>query len=100
MKHDNVFFEFVSASMNPTDGRGTVIVREQEMVLDIESNGGHYLIVANDRTGFFVGSGDGVKARWASLGAEFVGLWIEEGDEWFFRFHLPGTEGENAPNAA
>ncbi len=96
MRHDNVLFEFLSAGQVPEDSRGSVVVDGDRMVLEVECEGDRpYLIEATRRDGFHSGRhvgppGDSsVEARWASVGDLFVGQWIEDGDEWLFKFTLP-----------
>jgi hypothetical protein len=84
--YSDVYFHFVSGSYAPMTGRGTVVDREDEMVLDVSSEGATYLVTGQRHGSYFVGSGDGITARWSNIGKDYIGVWIEEGDEWFFRF--------------
>jgi hypothetical protein len=84
--YSDVYFDFVSGSHEPTTGRGTVVDRGDEMILDVLSEGITYVITGKSYGSYFVGTGDGVNARWSNIGSGFIGTWIEEGDEWFFRF--------------
>jgi hypothetical protein len=97
MRHDNVLFEFLSAGHKPEDSRGSVVIDRDRMVLEVECEGDRpYLIEGTRRDGFHAGRHAGppgdssTEARWASVGDLFVGQWIEDGDEWLFKFVLPG----------
>jgi hypothetical protein len=100
MRYDNVLFEFVSAGNEPEDSRGSVLVDGERMVLEVECEGDDpYLIQGRSRGGFYSGHHVGqlddvpVEARWASIGDTFVGQWVEDGDEYLFRFALPTHNG-------
>jgi hypothetical protein len=90
-------FDFLSATAKPECLGGTVIVRDAEMVLEIEYPGEDpYNIVGRRQGSCYRGRhvaspGDiEVEASWAEVGnGNYVGLWIEDGSEWLFQFHLP-----------
>jgi hypothetical protein len=100
MRHKDVEFEFLSAAEPPSTLRGAVIVRNAEMVLEVECPGEDrsYVIRGKAVDGFFKGwheglSGDTpVQAKWGRLDDIFVGTWIEEGREYLFTFRLPGSD--------
>lgn len=87
--HEDIEFVFVSGSFDATSARGRVLVRDGEMILDIEWQGTAYHVPGQREQSYFIGTDVDVRARWADLGTEFVGVWIEKGHEWFFRFRLP-----------
>ena len=95
--YDGVSFDFFSQGDDHRSLTGTIIMREDAMVLEIELPGddpytvlgkpsGHYYI------GHHVGAPDHTKvdAKWAGVGDRaYVGSWIEDGEDWLFRFRLP-----------
>jgi hypothetical protein len=96
-KVERVHFDFVHKG-NAFDSRGSAVQRESVMVLDIiaEDNGLPYVLEGKLRDHVYdaveskpPGGVEPVRARWAQLGDVFVGLWIEEGEEWLFSFRLP-----------
>jgi hypothetical protein len=103
MKHENVPFWFVSEHEGSERTIGTVLVRGDEMVLEIDHPSDPsevpYLIKGHQQTGaFFAGKHHGlphhepVFAKWAQVGDEWVGLWIEDHKEYLFSFALtPGS---------
>jgi hypothetical protein len=65
-----------------------VINRGHTMFLDLKCEGIAYT-VRGERVGhFFIARGGTVQAKWSDFGDAFVGVWLEEGNEWLFRFRL------------
>lgn len=85
----DVFFEFVSAAHGPLTGRGTVIVRDDAMVLEIDSTGTTYHLLGRPCEHHFVARSSDVLAQWASIGDAYIGKWVEDGEVWVFYFNLP-----------
>ena len=92
-RYDDIFFEFVSADHDPGSLRGIVIDREGEMLLEIEGDHGTYSVLGKRIGHYFAGRDGDVTAQWTQLGAAFVGVWVENGEDWFFRFTLPEGKG-------
>lgn len=97
-RHLDVRFEFLSACDKPRILRGTVVLRDNEMVLDVELPGDRpYCIKGKERGGYFEGVHDGladdvpVHAKWTRLDKAWIGKWVEGGIDWFFTFELPST---------
>lgn len=95
-RHDNVQFEFLSAGDEPVASRGTVIVRQDEMVLEVEDPDERpYLIKGKRRQGFWAGRHEGlpgdvpVEAKWTRLDDIFIGTWLQKGIDYVFMFRLP-----------
>ncbi len=95
-RYDNVLFEFLSAGHEADESRGTVIVREHEMVLEVEcADDRPYLIVGRTAPGFWAGRHEGlsedvsVAAKWTRFDDVFIGTWVEGGIDWVFKFRLP-----------
>jgi hypothetical protein len=95
-RYTDVQFEFLSALEGLELERGVVIVRDGEMVLEVECPGDRrYSIRGTLRRDFFVGRhedqlGDTpVDAKWIRLDDIYIGTWIEGGNDYMFRFHLP-----------
>ena len=89
VSYTDVFFEFVSAEHHPESLRGVVIDREGEMLLEIKGDYGTYSVLGKRIGHYFTGRDGDVTAQWAQMGAVFIGVWVEAGDDWFFRFRLP-----------
>jgi hypothetical protein len=96
-RFDNVRFSFVSASFEPEDLRGSVSFSDVKMVLEIHDLSGHqpYLIIGQ-RMGIawkgvdeMLPNPSPVSAAWTQLDCRYLGIWVEDGDEWFFCFELP-----------
>ena len=93
-KYAQVEIEFSDEA--PVAYEGTVVLRGNEMVIDIPGNDGktRYLIVGKPVTYFYQGVNSAgelmpkVLAKWAKLGTVFVGQWIEGGQEFLFSFKL------------
>jgi len=92
-RYENVLFEFPSDDM-----RGTVLVRDNEMVLDIPEQEGlaPCLIIGKREGQIFRGKNDirdeyalSISAAWCDFGEVFAGVWLEEGNELLFLFRLP-----------
>ena len=95
-KFPRIEFEFLCATGKSQTLYGSVIVRNDEMLLDIESPGDRPYDVRGKDTGlFFRGNhvgrpGDSaVDAKWILLDDTYVGRWVEDGYEFFFHFQLP-----------
>lgn len=95
-RYDNVLFDFLSAGDEPSALRGTVIVREQEMFLEVEyPDDRPYSIRGKAQQGFWAGVHEGlsddasVQAKWTRLDDIFIGTWLEDGIDYVFTFRLP-----------
>ena len=75
-----------------------MLLRQGEMVIDIQDqpSAGPYLVNGKKVEYFFAGTDShrrevqvNVVARWALLGDVYVGIWIEEGEEYLFSFRIP-----------
>lgn len=95
-RYDDVLFQFLSAGDELGLSRGTVIVRDHEMVLEVECPDDRpYLIRGEPRQGFWAGGHQGlpddvpIQAKWTRLDDIFIGTWLEEGIDYVFTFHLP-----------
>src|SRR4051794_33030206 len=101
-RYKNVSFELLGAGDSEAVHRalrGTVIVRDGEMVLEVELPGDRpYLIKGKECDGFYAGAHDGHKddvpvyARWTRLDNIWIGMWVEEGYDYLFSFELPSTK--------
>jgi hypothetical protein len=95
--YEGVSFDFVSASGETESSSGKVLVRDDGMVLEVNYQPEDpYNIVGSRRNHYFRGphvgspSDDEVNARWAEIGdGEYVGVWVEDGIDWLFRFQIP-----------
>jgi hypothetical protein len=94
--YDGVFFHFLTSDEESTL-KGTVLIRLNEMVLDINDPGGAspYLIVGYNEGKFFRGDNTAhdssvcVGAKWSDFGDQFLGIWTEDGTDYYFSFRLP-----------
>ncbi len=91
---DNVLFDFLTHD-DAVALRGTVTVRPGEMILDLPRRGedGPYTISGKQVDSYYEGTNTRfdsarVTAHWATIGARFIGVWQEEGYEWYFSFTL------------
>ena len=91
-RYADVFFEFVSAEYDPSSIRGMVIDRGDEMTLEIQGEEVLYSITGERINHYFSGRDGDVMATWAQLADAFVGVWVEAGDEYFFRFRLSAAQ--------
>ena len=97
-RYDDVEFEFFSPDVTLTN-YGTVVVRDAEMVLEVTDDDDNLITVVG-RLNEHLYRGmelDGpprgaVRARWTSMGDLFVGVWIQDGEEYVFRFRLSNPE--------
>lgn len=96
-RFDDVEFEFLSMEVALTV-TGTVAIRPEVMVIDIPSQDmtPAYLVEGHLTGHVYIGRNTlqreeplRIDARWVDLGDCFVGIWIEEGIDYFFRFNLP-----------
>jgi len=94
-QYQNISFQFLSAGGEEDYEQGTVLMREHEMVIDIQGEY-PYLVRGRKVEHYFAGIDSinreidvDVKARWALLGDIYVGIWIEDGVEFLFSFRLP-----------
>lgn len=76
-----------------TTERGTVLIREREMVLEVsDGEGGIYLLPGRLNGHYYSAieqrpqGGEPVRAKWSRLGAHYVGIWREKNFEYLFRF--------------
>jgi hypothetical protein len=99
-RFDDVEFEFLSMDAALT-ATGTVAIRPDGIVIDIPGQDTtHACLIEGHLTGHvYIGSNTlkqeeplRIDARWADLGNCFVGIWIEQGIDYFFRFNLPQTQ--------
>ena len=102
-KHDDVMFEFFEQydddieSYYPTSLKGTVLIRKDEMVIDIRDPEGAspYLIIGKQHEYVYRGRNTAkdataeVQAKWVYIDGEYIGLWIEGNDRMVFMFELP-----------
>jgi hypothetical protein len=101
MRYENIEFQFLSAAEPASYPRGTVVVRDAEMVLEVECPGDErpYTIHGKVHRGFFCGQHKGhpddvpVAAKWIRLDDMFIGTWVEAGIDYAFTFRLPDTSG-------
>jgi hypothetical protein len=98
-KYSGVEFEFLHANEKSEVLYGVVLIRENEMVLDIKTPGDTgYDIRGKSIGSFFEGRhkeqpGDiPVRAKWILLDDIYVGIWIESGHEYLFKFELADSE--------
>lgn len=96
-RYESVIFEFYNDNTS-VEQRGTVLIREDAMVLDIPEQDGvaATLIVGKPHPTHFRGVNTSreedaiaVDARWADLGDAFAGTWQDENDDLLFKFRLP-----------
>ncbi len=92
-------FEFVHARHGHTLSQGFVLCRQDEMLLDIEEpDNGRWNIRGKANNGFFEGRHEGpagdvqARAKWILLDDVYLGTWIEEGQEYFFKIRLRDSE--------
>jgi hypothetical protein len=92
-------FEFVHATYGLNVLQGFVLCREDEMILDIEEpNNGRWNIRGKAKNGFFEGRHEGpsddvqARAKWILLDDMYVGIWIEQGQEYLFKIRLRDSE--------
>jgi transcriptional regulator with XRE-family HTH domain len=97
--YTNVLFEFLCAGTKPRSLRGIVIIRDREMVLEVQLPGDRpYLIKGVVGDGFFEGDHEGlvddipVHAKWNRLDDLWIGTWHEDGIEYLFTFRLRGPD--------
>ena len=96
MKYAPVTFEFFNDNGTSRKERGVVIVRDGEMVLEVEWPGFlPYLICGKDCGGFYEGfhkapTDDAfVHATWTRSGDTCEGEWVEDTYKYRFTFRLP-----------
>jgi hypothetical protein len=97
--HKNISIQFLSVDDDPFEVRAEVGIKKEKMVISISEDqpGGPYLVEGELRNKYFFAGVDSykheiqvdVKARWALLGDTYVGIWIENGQEYLFMFRLP-----------
>ena len=92
-RHDNVDFHFLGDEEDSILS-GTVFVRDGGMVIQILGGEGPYHIVGKAHEHWFEGTNSDpnkrnqVDAKWALVGPNYVGMWIEEGYDFLFSFYL------------
>src|SRR5262249_33462889 len=98
-RHDRVVFEFFHATEQPEVLYGEVLIRNGEMILEVElPEEGPYHIRGERLDTFFQGRHEGqpgdvpVRAKWILLDDMYVGIWVEDGKEYMFKFCLPSGE--------
>jgi hypothetical protein len=96
MKYTNVIFKFDEDNGTSSELRGVVIVRDTEMVLEVEWPGDlPYLIRGKDCGGFYNGFHEApaddtdVQATWTRSGDTCQGTWVEDTYQSRFSFRLP-----------
>jgi hypothetical protein len=106
-RYPTVSFEFVSADDASSIQRGVVIVRDMEMVLEIECPGDRpYLIRGKACEGFYEGVHEGlagdipVHAKWTRLDDLWIGTWLEDGFDYLFTFRLTPSSHPRDSRAA
>jgi hypothetical protein len=96
-QYQNIQFQFLDGDGEVIQA-GTVLVRDDSMVLDIPTQQGFAAcLIPGEQVGHvFIGSntlrGENsphIQAKWADLDGIFVGIWIEEGFDCLFSFRLP-----------
>jgi hypothetical protein len=94
-RYDKIQFEFLCAGY-ADEANGTVLVRNREMILEVEYPGElAYLIRGRLKGSFFSGQHEGqpedlrVSAKWTQLDDMYIGTWVEDGEDWLFTFRLP-----------
>ena len=95
-KYEHVEIQFLSVTEPPILEIGTVIDRGDEMVLDIpDYDGTPFYVVKGIRRGHHYcgahsvfGDETRITATWTALDDRYVGVWVENGREWFFTFSL------------
>jgi hypothetical protein len=96
LRYENVQFHFLGGDEDSYLS-GTVLRRNDGMVLDIPGGYGPYHIVGKIIGHAFHGSNVHperqyeVEARWADVGSSFVGIWFENANEFLFSFELAAT---------
>lgn len=94
-RYDNVQFTFFTHEKeNCANLRGTVLVRVNEMILDIQDKQAPtpYLIRGALVKNYYIGTNEfknpytDIDAKWAQVGDSYVGIWIEEGTDYLFSF--------------
>ena len=93
----NVKFEFFSHAEGNNTFIGTVLLRNDEFVIDIQDKNAFcpYLINGKSNNNYFEGINSFVKpsndveAKWATVGKCYVGTWLEDGCDYIFTFKIP-----------
>lgn len=73
---------------------GTVLFNGRRMVLEIAGGDGPYHLVGKSQRHAFAAANDHpdrraeVQAQWCNVGNCYVGIWVEEGNEYLFSFEL------------
>jgi hypothetical protein len=100
---NDVSFHFLGGDEEDSYLFGKVIIRSGEMVLDIPGGYGPYTIVGKACNHWFDGTNTDrrppniggsrarVEAKWASVGRTYVGVWVEDDEEFLFSFNLGST---------
>jgi hypothetical protein len=103
-RYDAVDFEFVCADDTSSIQRGVVIVRDTEMVLEVECPGDRpYLIRGKAHDGYYAGVHEGlpedvpVSAKWTRLDDIWIGTWLEDGFDYLFTFRITPPRQLNPP---
>jgi hypothetical protein len=96
-RYDGVVFEFYNSDTD-LEQRGTVIIRAEDMALEIPEQDGYAAatVIGKPLGHYFRGGNSSrkadalrVDARWADLGELFAGTWQDEDYDLLFRFRLP-----------
>src|SRR5690349_15598303 len=88
-RYEHIQFEFLRAGY-ADEASGTVLLRSQEMILEVDDPGDLPYSIRGKMTGdFFSGRHEGepaalrVTAKWIRLDDIFVGTWVEDGVDGF-----------------
>jgi len=107
-KFENIDFHFLSSNHESTL-KGTVLLRNSNMILDLTDpvEGKTYLIIGESYGHYFKGANSSrnapmkAEAKWSDLNGIYVGLWVEDGYDYYFSFRLPfGKNKRSIKNAA
>jgi len=97
-RYEDIQIQFLSAGGTVIEVKASVLLREDEMVIDIPSqpSSGPNLVRGKKADHFFAGVDSleheiqvNIVARWSLLGDVYVGIWVEEGVEYLFSFRVP-----------
>lgn len=101
-RYSDVQFEFFTVDGLESE-RGAVIIRDGEMMLEVECPGDRpYSIRGTVTRNFFVGQHQDrpddvrVEAKWIRFDDIYIGTWIQEGTDYLFKFRLPSDPTEKS----
>lgn len=96
-RYDDILFDFISHAEECSGVLlGSVLFRENEMVLDIQDEKAlaPYLIIGKYENNYYQGRnsdqkmGRSVEAAWAKIDKTYVGTWVEDGIDYLFSFKI------------